>query len=132
VYTALVSFLKRQICAQSRGFLENLSCLDSSLFFELSHVTFSTLREEVDQRGDGTGTLGSTGTVRLKHDLMHEGIDWDHVLKYEEKIQELKKKALVPMDYTVHAPIQLIPERFVIFYSLSTIFLCFIFFLFSE
>jgi hypothetical protein len=60
----------------------------------------------------GTTTLGSTGgAMRVKHDLLHEGIDWEHVLKYEEKIEELKKKALVPMEYTVHAPIQLIPER---------------------
>jgi hypothetical protein len=48
---------------------------------------------------------------RLKHDLMHEGIDWEHVLKYEEKIDELKKKALVPLDYSIHAPLQLLPER---------------------
>jgi hypothetical protein len=63
--------------------------------------------------GQSISSLQGTGSgpTRLKHDLLHEGIDWEHVLKYEEKIDELKKKALVPLTYSVHAPLQLIPER---------------------
>lgn len=63
------------------------------------------------KEGGGEEEESKKSRQRVKHDLLHEGIDWEHVLKYEEKIEELKKKALVPMAYTIHAPIQLIPER---------------------
>lgn len=66
----------------------------------------------VNESSAGKDDQGSPKPIRIKHDLMHEGIDWEHVSQYEEKIDELKKKALVPLDYSIHAPIQLIPERY--------------------
>lgn len=41
----------------------------------------------------------------------YEGLDTKEVEYYEEKIEKLKKKGLVPEHYTIFTPIQLLPER---------------------
>ena len=48
----------------------------------------------------------------LRTDKLYEGVDFTTIRAAEETISELKKKMIVPEDYTVHHPIQLLPERY--------------------
>lgn len=47
----------------------------------------------------------------LRTDKLYEGVDFTTIRAAEETINELKKKMIVPEDYSVHHPMQLLPER---------------------
>ena len=47
----------------------------------------------------------------LRTDKLYEGVDYSTIRMAEDTINDLKKKMVVPEDYTIHNPIQLLPER---------------------
>lgn len=55
--------------------------------------------------------LSMSKTFGKKSDPMFDGVDFEHIEKYERIIDDMKDKSLLPPHYTVHSSIQLLPER---------------------
>ncbi len=51
-----------------------------------------------------------SNTFGKKNDMMYDGVDFEYLEKFEEKIVDMKKKMLLPPQYTVHNAIQLIQD----------------------
>lgn len=69
------------------------------------------MSEERDIEHKREKDLSMSKTFGRRTDPMMEGVDIEHIEKYEEIIEDMKNKTLLPKHYTVHNSIQLLPER---------------------